>query len=513
MLLTAEERPRNDRVLQSKQAGRGRTMMKKSRMPTRDEILHGPIVRTMLRLSWPVMVSSLLNMLYNMTDTFWVGHLPAAENAVAVAGLQVSGPVVWFLVAFAVGFGSSGLALVSQYVGSHNDAAAEKAAGQTMSLAILMGIVVMVLGLVLSPVVLHLLTPVRDISNIAIRYTQIIFLGMPAMFVSLLYAQVMNAYGDTVTPMIINLVTVLLNVVLDPFMIFGWGPFARMSVAGAALATILCQILAAVISLVVLMSGKRKLKVTWRDLRPELPWIRRILRIGIPASIGASGTSFGFVILTGIIGRVPNAAVALSAYGIGDRLFSITSLINDGAGVGIATMVGQALGADLKERATAVVRTGTIAVVVLLIGSSFLLWLCCPFIFRAFIPSHPEIIQEGIRFMSVFLWANPFFGLMMGVQAAFQGSGHNLPNMILDLVRLWGLRVPLAWLFGIGLHLGSQGVWIGMTISNVAAGILSLILVRTVDWHRKVIERTPALLLTGEKETVSHVETDTESHV
>ena len=470
-------------------------------MPTRDEILHGPVVATMFRLSWPVMISSILNMVYNMTDTFWVGHLPRTENAAAVAGLQVAGPVVWFLVAFAFGFGSSGLALVSQFMGAHNHADAEKAAGQTMSLAILLGFAVAVIGVVLSPILLPLLTPDRGISANAISYTRIIFIGMPAIFVTAVYAQIMNAYGDTVTPMLINAITVGLNVLLDPFMIFGWGPFARMGVAGAALATILCQALAAIISLWILLTGKRKLRVIWSELRPEIAWVRRILRIGLPASVGASGTSFGFIVLTGIIGRVPNATIALSAYGIGDRMFSITSLINDGAGVGIATMVGQALGAGMKERATAVVRQGTTAMVCLMGGASVLLRLITPLVFRAFIPSQPYIIAEGVLFMSIFLWSNPFFGLMMGVQSAFQGSGHNVPNMILDLVRLWGLRVPLAWVFAMALKLGSRGVWIGMTISNIVSGLLSLVLLLTVDWRKNVIEHLPVpetLLLSGE---------------
>lgn len=487
-------------------------MRNRSRIPTHEEILHGPVVATMFRLSWPVMVSSLLNMVYNMTDTFWVGHLPKAENAAAVAGLQVAGPVVWFLVAFAFGFGSSGLALVSQFMGAHNEVDAEKAAGQTMSLAILLGFAVAIIGVVLSPILLPVLTPNRAISANAISYTRIIFIGMPAIFVSAVYAEIMNAYGDTVTPMLINTITVGLNVLLDPLMIFGWGPFVRMGVAGAALATILCQVLAAVISLWVLMTGRRKLRVTWRDLLPETAWVKRILRIGLPASIGASGTSFGFIVLTGIIGRVPNATIALSAYGIGDRMFSIASLINEGAGVGIATMVGQALGAGMKDRATAVVRQGTTAIVGLMAGASVLLRLITPLVFRAFIPSQPEIIAEGVLFMSIFLWANPFFGLMMGVQSAFQGSGHNVPNMILDLVRLWGLRVPLAWFFAMALKLGSRGVWIGMTVSNVVAGSLSLILAFTVDWRQNVIEHVPLpeTLLIGEEamSSVSGVEVD-----
>lgn len=487
-------------------------MNMRNSMPSRHEILHGPVVPTMFRLAWPVMVSSLLNMVYNMTDTFWVGHLPAAENAQAVAGVQVAGPVVWFLIAFAAGFGSSGLALVSQFIGARNHAEAEKAAGQTMSIGILLGFAMTVVGIFLAPVVLPLLTPDTTVSSAAVSYTRIIFAGLPAIFVTSLYAQIMNAYGDTITPMVINIITVVLNVILDPFMIFGWGPFDRMGVAGAALATILCQILAAVISLWILVSGKRKLRVTWRDLIPETVWTRRILHIGIPASIGGSGTSFGFIVLMGIIGRTPDPTIALSAYGIGDRMFSITSLINDGAGIGIATMVGQALGADMRDRARKVVWQGMTTMVALMAIASVLMRIITPFVYRAFIPSQPVVITEGIRFMSVFLWSNPFFGLMMGVQSAFQGSGHNIPNMILDLVRLWGLRVPLAWYFGIALQKGSQGVWFGMTVSNIVAGLLSVILLFTVDWCRKVIEHVPVAepLLMGEEALSAVAEIDVE---
>ena len=159
-------------------------MNMRSSMPSRQEILHGPVVPTMFRLAWPVMVSSLLNMVYNMTDTFWVGHLPTAENAQAVAGVQVAGPVVWFLIAFAAGFGSSGLALVSQFIGARNHAEAEKAAGQTMSLGILLGFAMTAVGIFLAPVVLPLLTPDTTVSSAAVSYTRIIFAGLPAIFVT-----------------------------------------------------------------------------------------------------------------------------------------------------------------------------------------------------------------------------------------------------------------------------------------------------------------------------------------
>jgi putative MATE family efflux protein len=485
-----------------------------ARTASRKEILEGPIIRTMFRLAWPLMISSLLQYLYNMADTFWVGHLPAAENASAVAGLQIAGPVIFFLVAFAFGFNSGGLALVSQYMGAHRKEEANTAAAKTLSLSIVFGLFIMVTGVIFSPALLRLLTSDPAVARAGTVYTRIIFIGMPFEFVAAAYAQVMAAYGDTITPMVVNLTTVLANIILDPFMIFGWGPFARMTVAGAALATIICQAIAATISLIILFRGRHGLHVSWRDLMPDWFWYRRILKIGLPASIGVSGTSFGFLVLVGIIGRVSNATIALSAYGIGDRFINISFIAIDGLSLAISTMVGHALGGDLRKRANRVVWTGTALMFGLLVAEGALLWVLTPWLFRAFIPTQPAIISEGILFMSLFLPSIPFFGIVSGVQSAFQGSGHNTPPMIMQLVRLWGLRVPLSWFFGFAIHMGSRGIWIGMLISNLLAAVLALIFLATVDWHHKVIEYTPMLAeMAGETGTPELVPTPIEPGV
>jgi Na+-driven multidrug efflux pump len=154
--------------------------------------------------------------------------------------------------------------------------------------------------------------------------------------------------------------------------------------------------------------------------------------------------------------------------------------------------VGHALGGDLRKRANSVVWTGTMLMFALLLGEAVVLWVLAPWLFRAFIPSQPAIIDEGILFMMIFLPSMPFFGVVSGVQAAFQGAGHNTPPMIMQLVRLWGLRVPLSWLFGYALHMGSRGVWIGMLVSNVLAAVLAVVFLAVIDWHHKVIEHIPA---------------------
>jgi Na+-driven multidrug efflux pump len=135
-------------------------------------------------------------------------------------------------------------------------------------------------------------------------------------------------------------------------------------------------------------------------------------------------------------------------------------------------------------------------------------------LFRAFIPTQPAIISEGVLFMSLFIPSIPFFGIVNGVQSAFQGSGHNTPPMIMQLVRLWGLRVPLSWFFGFAMHMGSRGIWTGMLISNVLAAVLALVFLVTVDWHHKVIEHTSALAgVIDETGTSELIPTPTESGV
>jgi putative MATE family efflux protein len=399
-------------------------------------------------------------------------------------------------------------------MGAHRKEEANTAAAKTLSLSIVFGLFIMVTGVIFSPALLRLLTSDPAVARAGTVYTRIIFIGMPFEFVAAAYAQVMAAYGDTITPMVVNLTTVLANIILDPFMIFGWGPFARMTVAGAALATIICQAIAATISLIILFRGRHGLHVSWRDLMPDWFWYRRILKIGLPASIGVSGTSFGFLVLVGIIGRVSNATIALSAYGIGDRFINISFIAIDGLSLAISTMVGHALGGDLRKRANRVVWTGTALMFGLLVAEGALLWVLTPWLFRAFIPTQPAIISEGILFMSLFLPSIPFFGIVSGVQSAFQGSGHNTPPMIMQLVRLWGLRVPLSWFFGFAIHMGSRGIWIGMLISNLLAAVLALIFLATVDWHHKVIEYTPMLAeMAGETGTPELVPTPIEPGV
>jgi len=460
-----------------------------------EDILHGPIVRTMFRLGWPAMITGILQTLYNLADAFWIGHLPPAESGAAVAAIQISWPIVWLLISFVAGFGgAAGSALISQYTGAKRSEEANLACSQIFSITFLSGIVIGIGGFFFSPYLLPLLVRASEVTDVATLYIRVIFLGLPFMFAPFLFYFSLAAYGDTITPMIVNGGAVLLNIVLDPLLIFGLGPLPQLGIFGAALATVISEGLASIAALVILFRGKRGLKLELRYFRPQLAWMRKIMGIGLPAAVGQSGTALGFVVLMAIIGRVENATVALAAYGIGDRVFSLLFIATEGLGVGLTTILGQSLGADLVRRAWEVAKKGAAVMFSILVVEAALIWLARQPLMVFFIPGREDIIAEGVNFISIFVLAMPFFGLFSAVGAIFRGSGHNVPTMIMELSRLWGLRVPLSYVFAFTLGMGSTGVWVGMTISNFAAALIAIGLFFTGIWKEKVIEEgVPAI--------------------
>ncbi|MGC9125355.1 MAG: MATE family efflux transporter, partial [Caldisericaceae bacterium] len=457
------------------------------RKVSREEILNGNIVKVMFALGIPVMLSQLLFTVYNMADTFWLGHMPVSESGSAVAGLQVAFPIIWFLISFSIGFAMAGIALVSQYIGAKQYEKANYSASQVISLAVIFGVAIGVIGFFFMPLIARLITNVSNISSVAIQYMKVFFIGVPFIFIGASFQSILSAMGDNVTWFQISLITNILNIVLDPFLIFGWWGFPRMGVVGAALATVICEAIAAGIAIYFLLKGTKGVKIIFRELAPDLGWFAKIFKIGLPAAFGNSATSFGFVVLTGLIGRVANAEATLAAYGIGDRAVNIIFIVVEGIGASLVTMVGQNLGANRIDRAEEIAKTGIKVEFAITIAESLLLYLVRAQIFALFIPGRQDIIAEGVKFLNIFIFGLPFFGLLSAVEGVFRGSGHNTPPMIADLVRLWVLRIPLSYI--LMKYYGSNGIWWGMTLSNVFSSLLILVFYIRGSWKKVVIEK------------------------
>ncbi len=229
-------------------------------------------------------------------------------------------------------------------------------------------------------------------------------------------------------------------------------------------------------------------KLSLHHARPRWPWVKRALKIGFPAAIGQSSTAFGFVVMTGVIGRLPEAEIALAGYGIADRLIGILFIITDGLGTGLTTMVGQALGAHRMERAREVLHKGLSALTVILASEAFALWLVRRGVMELFIPGRPDVIAVGASFIQAFVVGMPLLGVFFTAMAIYRGAGHNVPTMLLSLLRLWVVRIPLAYFMGFTLKMGADGIWWGMSLSNILAGLVSVGLLISRSWQRSLVD-------------------------
>ncbi|HAZ27246.1 TPA: MATE family efflux transporter [Candidatus Acetothermia bacterium] len=452
--------------------------MKTSSM--REQILHGPVLPTMFRLAWPVMVGNALQALYNMIDAFWLGRL--STEALAAPG--VAWPILFFFMSFGTGFQAAGSTLVAQHVGARNRDGAEEAGTQVISFLALTSVVLGAAGFFLGPVILRLIGTPAEVLPLALLYLRIECVGLPIMFAAFALGGLLLGVGDTRTMMYITAGTVALNAAFTPFLVFGWGPFPALGVAGAAVATVASRLVAACFGLWLLTPGRVGLRLRREYARLRWGTMRQILKVGTPNALDQAGTSLGFVILMGLVAGFGTTVVA--AYGVGIRLINLLNVAIWGAASALVAMIGQNLGADQTERAEEISRRGIQATFLVLTALSGVAFLIRVPLFRTFI-SDPAVVAEGAWFMALFGFSVPFFGLFAAASAVFRGSGHTVPPMVFSLIRLWALRIVLSWILAYPAGLGTTGLWLGMSLSNVLGGSALYLWMRRGTWKTKVI--------------------------
>lgn len=444
----------------------------------------GPITPALLQLAWPVMLSNLFQTVYNLVDTLWLGRL----GKVAVAAPTIAWPLVFLMISLGAGVTIAGTALVAQYTGARRYEEANHAAGQVFSFTAILALVLAAGGALAARPLMLLMGAGPDLLGSATTYLRIIYAGIPAMFGMFIVTALLNGIGDTVTPMKLMGISVGLNILLDPLLIFGWGPFPEWGIAGAAYATVISRGGIAIVGLWLLFSGRVGLHLRPRHLLLRVETVRQIVTIGAPASLGQSGTAIGFSIMTGILARFGTAVV--SAFGIGNRVISIALMPAMGLGQATATMVGQNLGAEEPGRAERVAWTGMGISTGFLVLAAIATYILRASIVHLFI-TDPEVIELGARMFAVVAVAFPFMGILQVVIGTYQGAGHTVYSMSFALFRLWALRIPLVYLLGFTWGMRADGVWWAMFGSNLGASVVSLAFFLTGNWKHRVIKEAP----------------------
>ncbi|MEF8835437.1 MAG: MATE family efflux transporter [Candidatus Thermoplasmatota archaeon] len=471
--------------------------MKGSVEERREKILNGNIIKILLSLAWPVVIGSMMQTAYNLADTFWLGRV----SQQALAAPSAAFPLVMVLMALGMGLATAGISLVSQHTGSGGDKRANEAAGQVFGLLFIISVIGGVIGFFSAGWVLsNVMTTPTEVFPLARNYIQIIFLGAPIMFSFISFRFILRGTGDMKTPMYLRGVGVVLNMILDPLLILGIGPFPPLGVSGAAIATVSTRGVASVVAIYLLFGGKLDIKLSLKDLKLKLRWVKKIFDIGLPSSAARVGSSIGFLGLVVLINRLSGpAGIPLSAYSVGRRVIQMVNLGIWGFASASMTMVGQNIGAKQKKRAEEIVKKTLmvsgilmtiITVFIFLIRGSFV----GIFLDKGSIENYQAVLDEASRFVAIFVASIPFFGFFRIFDSTYRGTGHTKPAMALSLTRILGLRIGLSYIlafpvYGFGLDLGVLGIWLGMSLSNIIIAFVSYLYFRTGKWKERTIEK------------------------
>jgi len=475
-------------------------------MSQRDvDLTGGGLLKPLLVLSLPIVASQLMQVAYNLADTFWVGQLGQAP----VSALSYSWPIVFLVISVAGGFSVAGTTLVAQNKGAGNDDRVNHVAGQTIAFVVLTSAVLSVVGWLLAPLLVELIgaAPGSQEYVLAVEYTRTILLGVFFVFGFFMFQALLRGWGDTTTPMYLMLFGVVLNVVADPFLVLGFQNnllfevlglqglqsslyaatgFAGFGVQGAAIATVASRGVAALVGMALLFSGRLGIQLTVDDLRLKLATVRKIVRIGLPASVDQSTRALGITVLTAIVAIAGDDAVA--AFGIGNRLNSLVFLPAIGLAQGTATVVGQNLGADQAERAERAVYYAAGLIAVVLAGVAAVAFTFAEPIVAVFIPGEPDVIAIGAQYLYIVAPSFLFLGVYRVTASAFRGSGNTRTAMVFTILSLWVFRVPPAYILLTYFDMGAAGVFWATALSNVATAVVALAWFTRGTWKERVVE-------------------------
>ena len=416
------------------------------------------------RLSAPSMVSMVAMSLYVLADTFWLGRV----SYEAVAAITITFPFYGLVVAIGLGSGIGANALASRRFGERNTEATNHVAGQVFPLTAIFGVLFIIPSVFFAKPLAALLGAPPQIIDMTAEYLVYFGWGIPFILFRFMTRNVFHAAGDVIKPMIFIAVGSVFNAVLDPFLIFGWGPFPEMGIGGAALATTISGGLAAAISCYYLLGNKSVYRLKLHHLKLDLSLITQIYRVGLPETLMDTTEAVVFLIFNQVVAGF--GSVALAALGIALRVADLAFIPIVGLAHALLPIVGFCFGAGLWGRLWAAVRHGSLVSVVVLAVATVLLEIFAPQVIAIFNNS-PELLAVAVPGMRIFIAALILVGPTIMFIITFQGLSRGWTAISLSLARQLGILLPA--LLILPRFMGLNGAWLSLPISDAGGAIVA----------------------------------------
>lgn len=452
---------------------------------TEKDFVSGSIRRAIFMLSVPMILEMVMESLFAVVDIYWVGKIGtygslegvSSEDAIATVGLTEA--VMFIVYALAIGLSAATTAMVARRIGEKAPERAADAAVQAMLLALTISLGISLVGILFARDILRLMGGTPALVEAGHGYTLVMLGGNASIMLIFLINAIFRGAGDASIAMRSLWLANGLNILLDPFFIFGWGPFPELGVQGAAVATTTGRAVGVAFQLFLLLRGRSLIRIGLQHLRVMTDVIRRLLRISAGGIAQYLIGSASWIFLVRIISQFGSEAVA--GYTIAFRIIVFTILPSWGIANAAATLVGQNLGAGQADRAEQAVWKAAFY------NMAFLLFIAIIFFvgaeaFVGLFSDQPAVMAYGVSSLRILCTGYVFYAYGMVISQAFNGAGDTFTPTAINLIAFWLVQIPLAYVLADSLGLGPAGAFWAVPISESLLAVIAIWRFRQGRW-------------------------------
>ncbi len=444
-----------------------------------NDLTQGNVPKQLVTFAIPMLLGNLLQALYNTVDSIWVGRY---LGKAALGAVSVSFPVMFTLVSAVMGVAMATSTMVAQFAGAKQYDMVRKTINNSLLLLGGGGIVVSIIGMVFNRPLLELINTPAELIPQASSYLLVFMSGIVFTFGYNVLSGILRGLGDSRTPLLFLFYATVANIILDPLMILGVGPFPRMGVAGAALATVISQALSTILAVRHLNRQNHLVQFDLRALKYDADLTRTTLRIGLPAGLQHTLISIGALAVNSVINTFGTDQVA--AYGAAARLDQFAFMPAMSVGFATTAMVGQNIGANRPERVKEAVYWSNFLTAAIT-GVITLIALFAPRVLLSLFTEDAAVLANGSTYLRIVGFSYIPMALTFVVTGVLRGAGDTMATMVISLINLWVVRVPLArFLAG---QFGINGVWLAIAASSVLGMVFTEIYYASGRWKNKAV--------------------------
>ena len=443
------------------------------------DLTSGPIARTLLLFALPTLGSSVLQSLNGSINAVWIGQF---LGETALAATTNANLVMFLLVAAVFGFGMAATILIGQNMGRRDVDAARRVLGTTLGMFVVVSTAVVIAGWLLSPALLRLLGTPAEVYPLALAYLRVIFLAMPAGFVSVLLTMALRGVGDSLTPLKFMALGSLVDVALNPVLILGLGPAPRMGIEGSAVATLIANSVSFLALLSYIYAKDLVVRLRGPELRyliPDLALMRTIVAKGFPMGLQMLVVSTSALAMIGLVNR--HGTITTAAYGAANQLWTYVQMPAMAVGAAVSAMAAQNIGANRWDRVDRITRAGVLMNCALTGGLVLVLSLLDRHVLWLFLGSDADSISIAMRINLLASWSFILFGVSMVLSATVRANGAAVGPLIILAVAMFPVRFGLA--YALEPSLGADAIWWSFPAGSLASLAMTIAYYRAGGWR------------------------------